>query len=129
MRWALMMIRLAAACRNTSVSRTTGTAPGREAGHPRVRVESRLRLRREGQRSSRRRWEAPRPRSISALRSRRRIGTPCAGAGSIDEKLSCRVNRLASLISSLGNLKKVQSSPNEEGEFFADALLEDRRNL
>ena len=27
MRWALMMIRLAAACRNTSVSRTTGTAP------------------------------------------------------------------------------------------------------
>src|SRR5271154_3412992 len=27
MRWALMMIRLAAACRNTSVSRTTGTTP------------------------------------------------------------------------------------------------------
>src|SRR6478736_3584476 len=27
MRWALMMIRLAAACRNTSVNRTTGTAP------------------------------------------------------------------------------------------------------
>jgi hypothetical protein len=27
MRWALMMIRLAAACRNTSVRRTTGTAP------------------------------------------------------------------------------------------------------
>ena len=57
------------------------------------------------------------------------IGTPCAGAGSIDEMLSCRVNGLASLISSLGNspLKKVQSSPNEEGEFFADAL--DRRNF
>src|SRR5271166_3537125 len=27
MRWAFMMIRLAAACRNTSVKRTTGTAP------------------------------------------------------------------------------------------------------
>src|SRR3984957_7846106 len=27
MRWALMMIRLATACRNTSVRRTTGTAP------------------------------------------------------------------------------------------------------
>ena len=27
MRWALVMIRLCAACRNTSVSRTTGTAP------------------------------------------------------------------------------------------------------
>ena len=27
MRWALVIIRLAAACRNTSVSRTTGTTP------------------------------------------------------------------------------------------------------
>jgi hypothetical protein len=27
MRWALVMMRLCAACRNTSVKRTTGTAP------------------------------------------------------------------------------------------------------
>ena len=32
MRWALMMIRLAAACRKTSVNRTTGTARADDVG-------------------------------------------------------------------------------------------------
>ena len=34
MRWAVVMIRLRAACRNTSVSRTTGTAPRRDNVRP-----------------------------------------------------------------------------------------------